>query len=80
MNINNSFYMYRQYIVFKCKNISKMGHTYGNIEKKNLSSQQAHNVETTSIQRQDIESTLNRPCINVVCLLGFCLISDRCDH
>ena len=29
--------------------------------------QQAHNVETTLIQRQAVESTLNRGCFNVVC-------------
>ena len=34
------------------------------------SPQQAHNVETTSIQRQDVISTLNRRCVNVVCSLG----------
>ena len=28
---------------------------------------QAHNVETTLIQRQDDESTLNQRCLNVVC-------------
>ena len=36
-------------------------------------SQEAHNVETTSIQRQNAESTLNRLCFNVVCPLGILL-------
>ena len=34
------------------------------------SSQRAHNVETTSIQRWFNVLTLNRRCFNVVCLLG----------
>ena len=31
--------------------------------------QQEHNVETTSIQRLDVESTFKRRCFNVVYLL-----------
>ena len=37
---------------------------------KNLPTELAHNVDTTLIQRQDVESTLNRSCFNVVCPLG----------
>ena len=35
------------------------------------SSQHINNVESTLIQRQDVESTLNRRCLNVVCPLFF---------
>ena len=31
-----------------------------------------HNNEVTSIQCLDVESTLNRHCFNVICLLGLC--------
>ena len=36
-----------------------------------LSSQQTHDVYTTSPQRHDVASTLRRRCINVMCPLGY---------
>ena len=48
-----------------------LGRFYANFTERQVQSQQTYNVETTSIQRLDVESTLNRRCFTVVCLLGY---------
>ena len=46
------------FVIMNAKTLLKMGLLLKEI------TQQAHNVETTSIQRQDVESTLNLCCFN----------------
>ena len=44
---------------------------YGEIRNIPANTRRSNNVESTLIQRQDVESTLNRRCFNVVCPLGY---------
>ena len=56
-------------MVYRFSLISILLHVY--VMTLDKRTQQAHNIETTSIQRQDVESMLNQRCFNVMCPLGF---------
>ena len=80
MNLVNKFSgMTVQIYLWECFNTQQIEHNHLTTLFP-AGTQRRNNVDSTLIQRQYVESTLNRRCFNAVCLLGFVYSTDCKDE